>query len=53
MPWYGWAVLVYVALDRLVTIGYVGRSLFISRGGAILSCITGGLIAWAVVAGMS
>ena len=50
MHWYGWALVIYIAFDRLCTVGYVGRSLEITPTIAVTTLITGVLLIWAVLA---
>ncbi len=50
MPWYAWAVIIYLAIDRLGTVLVVNRwSIDITPAFAFTSLITGGLMVWAIV----
>lgn len=44
-----WLIIGYIALDRLLTVAFVGRSWEITHSGVVLSLITGGLLVWGVV----
>jgi hypothetical protein len=49
MPWYAWAVIAYIAADRLLTIAWVGKDFEITPAIAVETTITGCLVIWAVV----
>jgi hypothetical protein len=49
MPWYAWVLVIYLALDRLMTVASIGRTIDITPAFAVVSLITGGLFIWALV----
>lgn len=49
MEWYAWALVIYIVIDRLLGIAYIGKSIEITKAFVILSMISGFLIIWAVV----
>lgn len=53
MPWYIIALIVYICLDRLLTVGLSGRrppyTIEMTPAYAVASLITGALIIWALV----
>lgn len=55
MPWQIWAVVIYLIIDRLMTVAAAGRGRFVDLtwGFAITSLITGALMIWAIVSGVS
>lgn len=50
MPWYGWALVIYYAVDRLYTVSQVGTTVEITPGFAVAALFTGALWTWAVLA---
>jgi hypothetical protein len=44
-----WLIVGYIALDRLLTVAYIGKTWRISHSATVLSLITGGLLIWGVV----
>jgi hypothetical protein len=44
-----WLLVGYVALDRILTVAWIGRTWKITHGGAVLALITGALIVWGIV----
>lgn len=44
-----WLIVCYFALDRLATVAMIGRSIEVTRAGAVASLITGTLIVLGVV----
>ena len=55
MPWYIWVVIIYLVIDRLGTTAMCGRGkvIPITSAFAVVSWITGGLMVWAIVAGVT
>ena len=53
MPWYAWAAIVWIAVDRLVTVGLCGRrpvyQIKVTPAFAVTSLISGALFVWCVV----
>jgi hypothetical protein len=45
-----WALIAYIALDRMATVAMVGRSIEITPAYAVVSLILGGLWVWAILA---
>ena len=44
-----WLIIVYIVIDRIITLAMVGKSVTIDRATAFLTLITGSLIVWGVV----
>lgn len=44
-----WGIIGYVVIDRIITVGMVGRSIPITPASAVLSLITGGILVWAAL----
>lgn len=49
MPWYVWVFILYIVLDRLANIYFIGRSIEITPGFTVLSFVTGALMIWMAV----
>jgi hypothetical protein len=50
MTWFATAMVIYIVIDRLLTVAWIGRQIDITPGFAVTSLLTGALWVWGVLA---